>query len=306
MFGTQNTTGGEEGKEMNNVVTWPRPEVGMEDCISLRDETRGTTDGASPKPSAPPKNLKAWVSEDPPWILELKQHLEPYWQAVLNCRLIREASDGTLSLAQMRGWLLQLYPFIECFPKWLAMSLARTQDPVSQAFFIDNLRVEKKHALQWIHMAEAFGVSEQELMHVKPLPGVEALTHWVWSINSQGMLVEAVAATNFSIEGVTQGIAKSTVCGFPKYEERAGIHLSKKAYAWMEAHARYDDLHPVYALEIIKRYSEAQEMRERVKFAAQRSLEFMLMALETCYTHYSTGYGPTCLEAEEHSLQCCA
>ncbi|MGH7231422.1 MAG: TenA family transcriptional regulator [Nitrospiraceae bacterium] len=291
---------------MNNAVIWPAPEVGIEKIgISLLAETPVTTDETSPKPAASPKNPKAWISEDPAWIFELKQHLDPYRHAVLNCRLIREASDGTLPLAQMRGWLLQLYPFIECFPKWLALSLARTQDPVSQAFLIDNLRVEKKHALQWIHMAEAFGVSEQELMEVKPLPGVEALTHWLWSINSHGVLVEAVAATNYSIEGVTQGIAQSTVLGFPKYEGREGIHLSKKAYAWMEAHARYDDLHPVYALEIIKRYSETQEMRERVKFAAQRSLEFMLMALEACYTHYSTGYGPTRVETQESSLRRC-
>jgi pyrroloquinoline quinone (PQQ) biosynthesis protein C len=98
--------------------------------------------------------------------------------------------------------------------------------------------------------------------------------------------VEAVAATNFAVEGVTQGIAKSTVRGFPKYEGREGVHLSRKAYAWMEAHARYDDLHPVYALEIIKRYSETAEVREKVKSAAQRSLAFLLMALDTCYTHY--------------------
>jgi pyrroloquinoline quinone (PQQ) biosynthesis protein C len=243
--------------------------------------------GIASRATAPAMSPKEWISEDPAWILEFKESIQPYWQAVLNCRLVREAAEGTLSLSQMRGWLLQLYPFIECFPKWLALSIVRTQEPMSRAFLIDNLRVEKKHALQWIHMAEAFGVTEQELMEIKPLPGVEAVTHWLWSINTQGSLVEAVAATNYAVEGVTQGIAKSTLRGFPKYEGKGGIHLSRKAYAWMEAHARYDDLHPIYALEIIKRYSDTAEAREKVKFAARRSLEFLLMALETCYTTYS-------------------
>jgi pyrroloquinoline quinone (PQQ) biosynthesis protein C len=230
--------------------------------------------------------IKRGCSEDPAWVVELKDSLKPHWDAVLNCRLIRGAAEGTLSLAQMRGWMVQLYPFIECFPKWLALSIVRTQDPASRAFLIDNLRVEKKHAQQWIRMAEGFGVSEQELTEITPLPGVEALTHWLWSINTHGLLVEAVAATNYSIEGVTQGIAKSTVRGFPLYEQREGIHLSRKAYAWMEAHAKYDDLHPIYALEIIKRYAQTAEVQEKVKSAARRSLEFLLMALETCYTHF--------------------
>jgi pyrroloquinoline quinone (PQQ) biosynthesis protein C len=54
----------------------------------------------------------------------------------------------------------------------------------------------------------------------------------------------------------------------------------------MEAHAKYDDLHPIYALEIIKRYAQTAEVQEKVKSAARRSLEFLLMALETCYTHF--------------------
>src|SRR6185437_7015253 len=78
------------------------------------------------------------LTPHPSWVLDLRRQIEPTWNAILNCRLIREASAGTLSLPQMRGWLLQLYPFIETFPKWIALSIPKTQDPMSRNYLIDN------------------------------------------------------------------------------------------------------------------------------------------------------------------------
>jgi pyrroloquinoline quinone (PQQ) biosynthesis protein C len=127
---------------------------------------------------------------------------------------------------------------------------------------------------------------------VKPLAEVEALTHWLWSINTQGTLAEAVAATNYAIEGITQGIAKLTLKGFPHYEGVDGIHLERKAYWWMEAHVKYDDLHPQQALEIMKMYATTKELQEKVTFVTRRSLEYMLLAFETCYTQFQPYRSP--------------
>jgi pyrroloquinoline quinone (PQQ) biosynthesis protein C len=226
------------------------------------------------------------LTPHPPWILALRHHIEPTWSAILNCRLVREASRGTLSLPQMRAWLLQLYPFIETFPKWIALNIPKTQDAMSRGYLIDNVRVEKRHAEQWIHMAESFGIPRYGLLTVKPLAEVDALTHWLWSINTQGTLAEAVAATNYAIEGITKDIALLTVKGFPYYEGVDGIHLDRKAYWWMEAHAKYDDAHPQQALEIIKLYATTKELQDKVAFVTHRSLEYLLLALETCYTHF--------------------
>lgn len=189
-------------------------------------------------------------------------------------------------MEQMRAWLVQLYPFIESFPKWIALNIAKTQDPVSRAFMIDNVRVEKRHAEQWVHMAEGFGIDATELFTVRPIPQVEALTHWLWSINTQGSLAEAVGATNYAIEGITHDISSTVVKGFPKYEGRDGLRLTRKAYSWMEAHAAYDDMHPIQALHVMKLYTFTQDQEDKVIFAAKRSLEYMLMALNACYTEF--------------------
>ncbi len=51
-------------------------------------------------------------SPHPPWIVHLINETDPYQQRIFNCPLVKETSKGTLSLEQMRGWLMQLYPFI--------------------------------------------------------------------------------------------------------------------------------------------------------------------------------------------------
>ncbi len=223
---------------------------------------------------------------NPPWVIAMNRHLDRFRQAIWQSRLVQDTSTGELSLAQVRGWSIQFYPFVEYFPQFMATYLAKAPDPMSRAFLIDNLRVEKRHADQWLHMAGGFGVPKRKLFETPILPEVEALTHWMWSITNRGTFVEAVAAANFAIEGVTQGIAATMVKGFHKYDGTAGVTLGRKAYDWMEAHAHYDDLHPHEALEIIKLHAASEELQEKVTHAAQRSLEYLHGALEACYWAY--------------------
>lgn len=232
------------------------------------------------------KRNRPELTPHPPWIIKLQERIAPYWQAVLDCPILDEAATGTLSVRQMQGWMVQLYPFIETFPKWLALNLTKADDSASRSFFIDNIRTEKRHGEQWVSMARGFGVESKELSQACPLPEVEAMTHWLWSINTRGSLAEGVAATSYAIEGVTQGISKRTIQGFPFYDGREGVSLDGKAYSWMESHVSYDDLHPLEALEIIKRTALTEDVQDKVRIAAQRSLEYMRLALQTCYTAY--------------------
>jgi len=224
----------------------------------------------------------------PAWVLDMNRHLEPYRNAIVECKLVQGGSTGVLPLKKMREWIIQLYPFIETFPKWIALLITNTHDPRSRGYMIDNLRMEKKHSEQWVAMAQGFGIDPYVLYTVQPLPEVEAITHWLWSINTRGSLAEAVGATNFSIEGVTQDIAKLMIKGFPYYDGKEGMCLDKKAYWWAEAHSRYDDLHPAQALEVMKMYATTRELQEKAVFATQRSYEYLLMALEACYTYGDT------------------
>jgi pyrroloquinoline quinone (PQQ) biosynthesis protein C len=243
-------------------------------------KSNGSISGAEKKGK---KNKK--FTPHPQWVLDMEKRIEPYRKAVWESKLVIGASSGTLSVKQMRTWIIQLYPFIEAFPKYIALNITKAKDQFSTGILIDNVRVEKRHAQQWLSMSECFGIDLKEITSVQPMPKVDALSHWLWSINTQGTLAEAVSANTYAIEGVTSGIARLTVKGFPCYDGIDGIRLDKKAYWWMDAHAAYDDEHPIEALEIIKRYATTRDLQQKVGCAATRSLEYLLLALDACYEY---------------------
>ena len=263
----------------------PQPSQGRTAARGGPSESlQSSTDQVQPR--RVPHRLRRFTP-NPEWVVAMDRDLQPYREHVWRSKLVVQTATGDLALKQVRGWSIQFYPFIESFPQFIATYLAKAPDPASRAFLIDNLKVEKRHAEQWIDMAKGFGVSRSELFSTPVIPEVEALTHWLWSITTRGTFVEAVAAANYAIEGVTQGIATAVVKGFVKYHGRDGVFLDKKAYYWMENHAAYDDLHPYEALEIIKTHATTPEQQERVKHAAQRSLEFLHLALESCHAAHA-------------------
>src|SRR5205809_7905105 len=65
----------------------------------------------------------------------------------------------------------------------------------------------------------------------------------------------AVSATNYAVEGVAQKISEKALRGLAKNEK-----IGPRGRWWLEEHAKYDDEHPIHALEKIGRAS----CRERV------------------------------------------
>jgi pyrroloquinoline quinone (PQQ) biosynthesis protein C len=192
----------------------------------------------------------------------------------------------------MQGWILQLYPFIHTFPKFLAEALTRVEEEYARSFLIDNIRVEKAHAEHWIWMGQGFGLRPDQMLEVangtRPvLRDVQSLTDWLWYVNAKGTLSEAVAATSFAIEGVTGDLARKVIAGFESYRGTPGVEMSAKTYKWMREHVRYDDEHPKIALEVIKRYAVTERMQSRAMLAAKRSLQLLHLALDTSYRAYS-------------------
>ena len=218
------------------------------------------------------------------WIFSLHDHVRPQWQAILDGAWAEGIAHGRLSLEQMQGWLLQMYPFIHVFPKFLAAALLKVEDDEARDFYINNIRVEKAHAEHWLWMGQGFGVPASRMLALAEDGAavdcqVQTLTDWLWHINLQGTLAEAAAATSFAIEGVTGDIARKVTAGFPRYSGMPGTDLSPKTYRWMREHAHYDDDHPKIALEIAARYAPTERLQARVRLAARRSLQLLHNAL---------------------------
>lgn len=201
-----------------------------------------------------------------------------------------------MTVEEMRGWMLQIYPFIHAFPKFLAEALIKVEDDYSRSFLIDNIRVEKAHAEHWIWMGMGFGLSSEDMIDLAEgnrsvLRDVQSLTDWLWYINTKGSLAEAVAATSYAIEGVTGDLSRKVISGFESYRGHPGVDFGPKTYKWMREHTRYDDAHPKIALEIVTRYATTERLQKRVMLAAKRSLQLLDQALETSFRAYTPNAG---------------
>ena len=226
------------------------------------------------------------VSDDLMWVDAFHGYLKPYWDGLLDGEFVEAVTNTRLTVAEMQGWILQLYPFIHTFPKFLAEALTKVEDDYSRAFLIDNIRVEKAHAEHWIWMGEGFGLNRKEMLdlaegHKPILRDVQSLTDWLWYINTKGSLAEAVAATSFAIEGITGDMARKAYKGFEGYRGMPGVEMGPKTYKWMREHAHYDDEHPKVALEIVKRYATTEKLQTKVMLAAKRSLQLLHLAFDT-------------------------
>jgi pyrroloquinoline quinone (PQQ) biosynthesis protein C len=219
-------------------------------------------------------------------VASLYEFVAPHWDKLVNGPWAESVAATRLSVEQMQGWILQLYPFIHDFPKFLAEGLIKVEDDFSRTFLIENIRIEKAHADHWLWMGEGFGLDRQQMLdlaegHTAVQRDVQSLTDWVWRVNAKGTLAECVAATSFAIEGVAGALARKIAAGFEAYRGKPGVDMNPKTYKWIREHAHYDDEHPKFALEIVKRYALTEQMQRQVMLAAKRSLELLDLALLT-------------------------
>lgn len=226
------------------------------------------------------------------WVDSMNGYLKPYWAELTNSDWAKAVGSGTMSVPEMQGWILQIYPFIHAFPKFLAEALIKVEDDDSRSFLIDNIRVEKAHAEHWIWMGLGFGLKREDMLELaegsKPvLRDVQSLSDWLWYINTKGSLAEAVAATSFAIEGITGDLARQVVEGFESYRGKPGVDMNPRTYKWMKEHAHYDDEHPKIAMEIVTRYATTEKMQMRVMMASKRSIQLLNQALHTAYKAYT-------------------
>jgi pyrroloquinoline quinone (PQQ) biosynthesis protein C len=244
----------------------------------------------------------------PRWVDSLNGYVGPYWNELLQGDWCEGVANTRLTVPEMRGWILQLYPFIHAFPKFLAEALIKVEDDYSRSFLIDNIRVEKAHAEHWIWMGLGFGLTRQEMLDAAEgktpmLRDVQSLSDWLWYINTKGSMAEAVAATSFAIEGVAGDIARKVVGGFEAYKDKPGVQMGPKTYKWFREHAHYDDEHPKIAMEIVKRYATTERMQTKVMLASKRSIQLLHNALMTGYKAYSISDEPLTPECDLRSAQ---
>jgi pyrroloquinoline quinone (PQQ) biosynthesis protein C len=229
----------------------------------------------------------------PDWMARMLAELDGPWQRAAWPRLFAETAAGRLPpLGAWRRVLTDFFVIIEGFPKYMALSLAKTTygkragDARVRRWLLQNLAVEARHAEWYLDWIEALGVDVGEVVRAQPCAEVRALHEHLWQTCAERSLAEGIAAANWAIEGVTGVWSRGVAEPFRGYEAD-GVRVDGRSMMWLNAHARYDDAHPDEALEALKLLVDGDGGRRgdpaAVQAAARTSLELFAIAVERCY-----------------------
>jgi pyrroloquinoline quinone (PQQ) biosynthesis protein C len=226
----------------------------------------------------------------PRWIENFLVKSQTEWNRVTKNALFTEIAERKLPVQMVQFAVKNFYPFIESFPKYLALMLSRIPSggakevALARQWLMENLHVEERHAKWFIDLGVGFGLSRSIFSSpIRPPAQVDAINNYLWRVSTQGSLAECFGAVNFAMEGPTGEWTKATREGFKRYEGTKDTDFCAGTLAWIDAHAMYDDDHVEGALRLMALFARTPAEQEKATAAAIRSLEYYAMAVEACY-----------------------
>jgi pyrroloquinoline quinone (PQQ) biosynthesis protein C len=232
------------------------------------------------------------ITPHPEWAQRFWDELTTYKDRVVEHIYFKELAQGTLSIERARKGLIDFYPLVENFPKYMALNMAKTNGRridshrLTKSWLLQNMKVEQKHADWWCDWAECIHLDRKMLDQAQPSALMDAINHFLWNINTYGSLAEGLAATNLAIEWATGEWTVRIIQGVTSYSQQGLAVINQKTMAWLKAHAAYDDLHPYEAMELIKKVATNAELQQAALRAAKRAMDYYLIALDDCYQSY--------------------
>lgn len=225
------------------------------------------------------------IGSYPVWLQQVVRETTPHKRRVVGHELFALMRDGRLPLSVMRRFFVGVWPTIEQFPRFMAMSLKKVGygesvgEDMARRYLMQNIRVEQKHAEHWATWAASAGLTLSDLRHGSEVEGIHALAHWCWYVCDRASLAVAIAATNYAIEGAT-GEWSCLVCSKDTYAKSLPSDVRAPAMRWLKVHAEYDDTHPWDALDIVATllgHAPSPQAIAEVRRAIQSSYAYMEM-----------------------------
>ena len=219
----------------------------------------------------------------------LEDDLRAERRAVLESPMIVELTAGTLSLPRIRAWVSQEFHYMDAGTAWLGLMVHKSADREYRDFVLANLADEFRgdHRRLWMEFAAAWGLTEDDVRGAEPCPEVEALNDYLWQVCLRGHAVEALAALNVGLEGLSEElIARVWPALFQHYDGRDGVRFDRVSLAWLEAHRELDGGHSGRALALVERLADTDALRVDARQALRRAVSLFRFGLDGCYRRY--------------------
>jgi len=227
--------------------------------------------------------------EYPDWLINTLGELKLLEEAIVNGKSFSEMAEGILSLDRLQLLLINFLPIVASFPGYMSLILKNIpaeeveKNNLARFWLKENIEIEQNHLDWYRDWAIGFGVPKSMIDKPKPpLPEVNEMHHFLLGICGNGSVAEALAGLNYAFEGPTGTWTRKVYRNINKYKKQGAV-LNKKSKAWLAFHARYDEFHPLEALELIRVFAETKNEQEKVKSAAKIGMTYYAKVADTCY-----------------------
>lgn len=191
-------------------------------------------------------------------------------------------TEGRATEEQVRVQCIQQYFHTIAFPAGLARLVSRCGVPEVRREITEGLYEEETgkltgtapHLELFYRYARSWGYTPEQLRSAYMLPETSALINWYMYACDRLSPLEAIAVFNVGAEGVNV-----TFPGLPglsrKMYEALTQHYGRtaeEAFFW-DLHDRADQEHSHTGLEIIARYADTPEVRERIRTAVRMTTD---------------------------------
>jgi pyrroloquinoline quinone (PQQ) biosynthesis protein C len=196
------------------------------------------------------------LSSYPQWAQDMVDECESTKRSVTGHELWDLMRERSMKSDSTRNFMVGIWPVIERFPGYMAMSLLKTRfgrspgDNLARRWLVRNIRVEQNHAEHWLNWAEGAGVPRTEVLNGYVADGTDVLARWCEEVCARDHLAASIAASNYAVEGAT-GEWSQILYDSASYRDSFPQASRTRSLRWLELHAAYDDTHPWEALDIV-------------------------------------------------------
>lgn len=215
-----------------------------------------------------PKSTDAFVKELIDTILEKRTFGgHPLWHQI---------ADGKVDREGMKVFAQQFFLQVREFPR--AVSAMHANCPYAEARIelAENIYEEEtgkisgcgmSHPNLFIQFGESLGLTREQMIDAKPLPGTAALIHWFEVASKNRSFLEAAAAINLAAEGQVPGAFANLARALQKH-----YGLSQDAVAFWDVHEEADKDHADVGDHIVVKHASTDELQARTRAVVEESL----------------------------------
>jgi pyrroloquinoline quinone (PQQ) biosynthesis protein C len=223
------------------------------------------------------------------WAGRFWDELGPLKDQIMGHPYFRATEEGRLPQERCRAGLVDFYRLVENFPKYLSLNLAKMTPDANPGLgesrhrVIHHIYLAMLYADMWRDWARGFGCSELDLEAARPGPALDAIDHYLWSVNTYGSLAEGIGATRVAVEWPLGQWMKRLLLATRLHLEEGRAAVSPMTLAWLEAYLGEDDAQPSESLEMLTRCAITREEQRKALAATKRGMVYCLRALDDCF-----------------------